>query len=105
MRLFRRVVLNELRLIFEAEMTAPPPRLPEQPIFYPVLNAPYAIMIARDCNTRNTMRAGYVTEFAVEDAHVSRFEPYIVGSQEHKELWVQPRNSPSSIPIFKVKFA
>ena len=88
MRLFRPVGLNELRLIFETEMTAFPPRLPEQPIFYPVLNAPYAIKIARDWNTKNEMRAGYVTEFEVEDAYVSRFEPHIVGSREHEELWV-----------------
>ena len=88
MRLFRPVGLNELRLIFEMEMLAFPPRLPEQPIFYPVLNAPYAIKIARDWNTKNEMRAGYVTEFEVEDAYVSRFEPHIVGSREHEELWV-----------------
>jgi len=88
MRLFRPVGLNELRLIFETEMTAFPPRLPEQPIFYPVLNAPYAIKIARDWNTKSEMRAGYVTEFEVEDAYVSRFEPHIVGSREHEELWV-----------------
>jgi hypothetical protein len=88
MRLFRPVGLNELRLIFETKMTAFPPRLPEQPIFYPVLNAPYAIKIARDWNTKNEMRAGYVTEFEVEDDYVSRFEPHIVGSREHEELWV-----------------
>jgi hypothetical protein len=72
MRLFRPVGLKELRLIFETEMTACPPRLPEQPIFHPVLNAPYVIKIARDWNTQNEMRAGYVTEFEVEDAYVSR---------------------------------
>jgi hypothetical protein len=33
-------------------------------------------------------RAGYVTELEVEDAYVSRFEPHIVGSREHEELWV-----------------
>jgi hypothetical protein len=88
MRLFRPVGLNELRLIFETEMTAYPPRLPEQPIFYPVLNAPYAIKIARDWNTKNEMRAGYVTEFEIEGAYISRFEPHIVGSREHEELWV-----------------
>jgi hypothetical protein len=48
MRLFRPIGLNELRLIFATEMTAFPPRLPEQPIFNPVLNASYAIKIARD---------------------------------------------------------
>jgi hypothetical protein len=88
MRLFRPIGLNELRLIFETEMSAFPPRLPEQPIFYPVLNAPYAIKIARDWNTKSEMRAGYVTEFEVEDVYVSRFEPHIVGSREHEELWV-----------------
>jgi hypothetical protein len=88
MFLYRPVGLNELRLIFETEMTAFPPRLPDQPIFYPVLNAPYAIKIARDWNTKNEMRAGYVTEFEVEDDYVSRFEPHIVGSREHEELWV-----------------
>ena len=56
MRLSRPVGLNELRLIFETEMIAFPPRLPEQPIFYPVLNAPYAIKIARDWNTKSEMR-------------------------------------------------
>ncbi|HEY7093157.1 MAG TPA: hypothetical protein VH393_08265, partial [Ktedonobacterales bacterium] len=49
---------------------------------------PYAIKIARDWNTKNEMRAGYVTEFEVEDAYVSRFEPHIVGSREHEELWI-----------------
>ena len=88
MRLFRPVGLKEPRLIFETEMTAFPPRLPEQPIFYPVLNAPYAIKIARDWNTKSAMRAGYVTEFEVEDAYGSRCEPRIVGSREHEELWV-----------------
>jgi hypothetical protein len=34
------------------------------------------------------MRAGYVTEFEVEDTYASRFEPHIVGSREHEELWV-----------------
>jgi hypothetical protein len=49
-------------------MAAFPPRLPEQPIFYPVLTALCAIKIARNWNTRNEMRASHVTEFEVEDA-------------------------------------
>jgi len=88
MRLNRPVGLNELRLIFETEMTAFPARLPEQPIFYPVLNAPYAVKIARDWNAKNEMRAGYVTEFDVEDTYAARVEPHIVGSREHEERWV-----------------
>ena len=31
-----------------------PPRLPEQPIFYPVLNEEYATMIARDWNVKQS---------------------------------------------------
>jgi hypothetical protein len=69
-------------------MTAFPPRLPEQPIFYPVLNAEYAIQIARDWNTRSESRAGYVTRFEVDDNYASRFEPHIVGSRQHEELWI-----------------
>jgi len=88
MRLYRPVGLRELALIVDSEMTEFPPRLPEQPIFYPVLNAPYAIKIARDWNVKSDMRAGYVTEFDVEDDYASRFEPHIVGSRQHEELWV-----------------
>lgn len=37
-----------------------PPRLPDQPIFYPVLNEAYAVKIARDRNVP-APGAGYVT--------------------------------------------
>lgn len=88
MRLYRPVGLRELVRIFETGMTAFPPRLPEQPIFYPVLNAAYAGQIASRWNTRSGDLAGYVTQFDVNDKYVSRFEPHIVGSREHAELWV-----------------
>jgi len=48
MILYRPVGLEELRLIYEADRRAFPPRLPGQPIFYPVLNQPYAAKIAKD---------------------------------------------------------
>lgn len=48
--LWRPVGPVELRLIQEAEMNAFPPRLPEQPIFYPVTSEQYAVKIARDWN-------------------------------------------------------
>ena len=41
-----------------------PPRLPDQPIFYPVLNEDYAIRIARDWNVKAS-GVGYVTRFDV----------------------------------------
>ena len=40
--LYRPVGANELKLIEEVGYTAFPPRLPEQPIFYPVMNEAYA---------------------------------------------------------------
>jgi hypothetical protein len=68
MRLFRPVGLEELRLIYEADMRAFPPRLPEQPIFYPVTNEAYAVQIARDWNTKSgTTKAGFVTMFSIAD--------------------------------------
>jgi hypothetical protein len=42
----------------------------------------------REWKTKNEMRAGYVTEFEVEDGYASRFEPHNVGSHEHEQLWV-----------------
>ena len=41
-----------------------PPRLPDQPIFYPVMNEAYAIQIARDWNVPAS-GVGYVTRFEV----------------------------------------
>jgi len=46
--LYRPVGPKELALIEASGWRAFPPRLPEQPIFYPVLNEDYAIQIARD---------------------------------------------------------
>lgn len=88
MILYRPVGMNELRLIHEAEMRAFPPRLPDQPIFYPVLNQPYAEKIARDWNTKSETLAGFVTRFSVDDTYASRFQRRVVGSREHEELWV-----------------
>ena len=45
-------------------MRAFPPRLPEQPIFYPVLSEEYAVKIARDWNVPAS-GSGYVTRFEV----------------------------------------
>jgi hypothetical protein len=48
--LWRPVGPKELKLIEAVDMRAFPPRLPEQPIFYPVLTEDYAVKIARDWN-------------------------------------------------------
>ncbi len=65
-----------------------PPRLPEQPIFYPVLNFEYAEQIARDWNAKSGSFAGYVTKFEVQDEYAGQFERRVVGGREHEELWV-----------------
>jgi hypothetical protein len=88
MFLYRPVGLKELELIIRSGLSAFPPRLPEQPIFYPVLNFKYAQQIARDWNTQCNSFAGFVTEFEVEDDYVKKFEVRIVGGSIHQELWV-----------------
>lgn len=87
--LYRPIGSKELRLIEESDFKAFPPRLPEQPIFYPVLNQEYAEQIARDWNARlNEDRVGYVTRFKVADAYLSEFEVKCVGGWNHEEYWI-----------------
>ena len=88
MVLYRPVGIEELGLIFENGMKAFPPRLPEQPIFYPVTNFAYAKQIAYEWNTNSGTKAGFVTVFSVDDTYVSKFDRKVVGGREHEELWV-----------------
>lgn len=88
MKLWRPVGMHEMALVFEGGMTAFPPRLPSQPIFYPVLNRGYAEQIARDWNTEEPPFAGYVTEFEIDDAYAERLPRRVVGRDEHEELWI-----------------
>jgi hypothetical protein len=80
--------MRELELVFDARMAAFPPRLPEQPIFYPVLDRAYAEQIARDWTAKTEPFAGYVAEFDLDDAYASQFEHHVVGARQHEELWV-----------------
>ncbi len=85
--LFRPVGRNELALIEESDYRAFPPRLPEQPIFYPVLNEEYATKIARDWNVPSK-GAGYVTKFRVRRGFLSRYQVQTVGGRIHQEYWI-----------------
>ena len=85
--LYRPVGPEELALIEASGFTAFPPRLPEQPIFYPVMNQGYAAQIARDWNVPAS-GAGYVTRFSVDADFLARYEVQNVGGHEHNELWV-----------------
>jgi hypothetical protein len=93
--LYRPVGLDELALIWDAGCREFPPRLPEQPIFYPVTSAEYATQIARDWNTRASSFAGYVTSFNVDNDYLSKFELHVVGSAVHEEYWIPAEQLPS----------
>lgn len=86
-RLYRPTGEKELALIRESGWCAFPPRLPEQPIFYPVLEEAYAIQIARDWNTRDS-GTGYVVRFEVDTEYLAGFPVQIAGSRVHREYWI-----------------
>ncbi len=85
--LYRPVGPTELALIVGSDHRAFPPRLADQPIFYPVLNEEYAIQIARDWNVRDS-GAGFVTRFRMSSRFLTRYPPRRVGASMHTELWV-----------------
>jgi hypothetical protein len=87
--LYRPVGAKELALIEASDFTAFPPRLPEQPIFYPVLNEEYATKIARDWNAKyNEDKVGYVTKFEVRKDFLDKYDVKIVGGKVHEEYWI-----------------
>lgn len=90
MILYRPVGVLELRLIARSGFREFPPRLPEQPIFYPVLTLEYARKIARDWNTVDVQSgyAGFVTRFAIDDETAKRYPVRVAGGRSHEELWV-----------------
>jgi hypothetical protein len=89
-KLFRPVGQGELDLIARAGFKSFPPRLPEQPIFYPVLTREYAEQIARDWNTKDESSGfvGYVLEFEVDSEYLRRFDVHQAGSNKHLEYWI-----------------
>jgi tetratricopeptide (TPR) repeat protein len=88
MILYRPVGLQELELIYDSGMKAFPARLPQQPIFYPVLDLEYARQTASDWNAKSGQFAGYVTQFKVEDEYIERFEKHNVGGSQQREFWI-----------------
>lgn len=88
--LFRPVGQKEMELIRQSGNIAFPPRLPFQPIFYPVLYQDYAVQIARDWNTKDAASGyvGYVTRFRVRAEFLRRYPVRSVGSSQHREYWI-----------------
>ncbi|WP_426530555.1 ADP-ribosylation/crystallin J1 [Bradyrhizobium sp. McL0615] len=85
--LWRPVGPKELELIRQAGMKAFPPRLPEQPIFYPVLSEDYAVKIARDWNVPAS-GSGFVTRFAVLRSFLENYSVQKAGGSAHSEYWI-----------------
>lgn len=85
--LYRPTGPNELALVDASGFTRWPPRLPEQPIFYPVTNAQYAMEIAQQWNTKES-GIGYVTRFDVKKEFMDRYTIQQVGAAHHTEWWV-----------------
>jgi hypothetical protein len=86
-QLWRPVGPEELELIKKLDMKGFPPRLPEQPFFYPVLTEEYAIKIARDWNVPNSGK-GFVTEFQVRKSFLDQYTVQAVGGRDHSEYWI-----------------
>lgn len=85
--LYRPVNKVELDLVEALGFKAFPPRLPQQPIFYPVLNIEYARQITKEWNVP-AYGNGYVTKFEVNSDYVTKFQTENVGGRTHDELWV-----------------
>ncbi|HEX7641220.1 MAG TPA: hypothetical protein VF472_03315 [Burkholderiaceae bacterium] len=85
--LFRPTGPEEWELVQQSGCQRWPPRLPEQPIFYPVTNEQYAIEIARDWNVKAS-GIGYVTRFEVKREFMKRYQVQKVGGDIHTEWWV-----------------
>jgi hypothetical protein len=85
--LWRPVGPKELALIRESGMGAFPPRLPEQPIFYPVTTEAYATKIARDWNVPAS-GAGYVTRFEVHKDFLDGYQVQTAGGRAYQEYWI-----------------
>lgn len=78
---------EELALVEASGWRRWPTRLPDQPIFYPVLNEDYATRIARDWNVKAS-GIGHVTRFDVRREFLDEFEVQQVGGRTILEYWI-----------------
>jgi uncharacterized glyoxalase superfamily protein PhnB len=85
--LFRPTGPQELALLEASGWKRWPPRLPEQPIFYPVANETYAAEMASGWNV-NESGSGFVTRFAVRTPFMQQFDLHTVGAERHSEWWI-----------------
>lgn len=90
MILYRPIGEKERILIADSGYISFPPRLPEQPIFYPVLNERYAAEIAGRWNVKdeNSGFKGFVTRFEIDDGFIAKYKVQTVGASYHQEYWI-----------------
>ena len=88
--LYRPVGQREYELIQASGFLRFPPRLQEQPFFYPVTNEAYATQIARDWNTQDAVSGytGYVLRFRVRSEFLAGYPVRTVGAATHQEYWI-----------------
>jgi len=89
MILYRPVNKLELDSIVESEWTKFPPRLPEQPIFYPVLSLEYAKKIHKW--NIDAYGNGYIVEFEIDNMFlvIHHIETHNVGGKDDNEFWIK----------------
>lgn len=85
--LYRPVGPKEYQLIKDSGFKKFPPRLPDQPIFYPVISKKYAVRIARDWNVKAS-GIGYVLEFKIAENFIGNYEVHEVGGRDYQEYWI-----------------
>lgn len=85
--LYRPTGPHELALIKKSKWKRFPPRLPEQPIFYPVVSEDYAIKIAKDWNVKASGE-GHVLEFYVKESFLNKYPVQNAGGNSHQEYWI-----------------
>ncbi len=84
--MFRPVGPNELKILKDLNFKEWPPRLPEQPIFYPVTNERYANEITQ-WNVKQ-FGIGFVTKFKIRKSFIKEYEIKTVGAFYQTEWWI-----------------
>jgi hypothetical protein len=88
--LYRPVGPAELVLIRQSGWKEFPPRLYDQPIFYPVMNEEYAVQIARDWNVPAS-GSGFVARFSVITEYVQKYQVQ-KAKRPHFYQWPSQKN-------------
>ena len=89
--MFRPAVPKEIDLVAASGYKRWPPRLPGQPIFYPVINEEYAGEIALKWNVKES-HVGFVTKFHVRKSFIARYEIHKDGGAIHTEWWIPAKD-------------